>query len=421
MNPSRRVIAVVCLALLPVVCAAPLRADATAGARHKSGESLATSIVIDWQLISLRTVYAEPVPPTPIPIGTLYLGFTSLAIHDAVQKAKHRHASVGAAAAQAAHDVLLEYFSGSAANLAADLAESLSAIPDSSREAKGVAIGHRVAARLIENREDDGRNDTSIVYSRPEAPGVWQPPATGMVGAWLGFTDPLVLRHPVKVNGPDRLKSRAYARDFKEVKRDGSSTQTNQHKIKVATFFWFNSVIAYENALAVYLHDHPMSARRTARLFAVINASMADAIRNVWRLKFDIGYWRPFQAIPGADTDGNKRTKADPTWTPLLARPLLAPPTPLATPAYPDYPSGHAAVTGTFAESVRLFLGDDVPLLLESTSPLYDVDRSYKDLSDIEFDAFHARIWSGIHFRDAMEDGYAIAHKTVRRVAHKLD
>jgi hypothetical protein len=419
MSPSRRVIAVVCLALLPVVCAGNVIADATAGARNKSGGGQATSTVIDWQLISLRTVYTENA--TAPPIGTLYLGFTSLAIHDAVQKAKHRHASKGAAAAQAAHDVLLEYFPGSTANLATDLAVSLSAIPDSSKKARGVGIGQRVAERVIESREDDGRNDTTIVYSHPEGPGVWQPPATGMLGAWLGFTKPLVLRHPVKVDGPDRLNSRAYARDFKEVKRNGSSTQTDAHKIAAATFFWFNSVVAYEKALAVYLGDHPQSAARTARLFAVINASMADAIRNVWRLKFDLGYWRPLQAIPGAGTDGNKRTRPDPTWTPLLATPLLSPPTPLATPPYPEYPSGHAVVTGTFAESVRLFLGDNVPLVLESQTPLYDVDRSYDDLRDLEFDAFHARIWSGIHFRDAMQDGYRIAHKTVRRVANKLD
>jgi hypothetical protein len=421
MKFSRFASATFCLALLPLLSVAPLSASAAPGARHGSGGGSDAVTVLDWQLISLRTVYAESSPPTPIPVGTLYLGFTSLAIHGAVQEAKHGHASVGAAAAQAAHDVLGEYFPASAANLAADLAATLAAIPDSSMETRGVAIGKLVAAQMIESREDDGRNDTSIVYSRPAAPGVWQPPATGMLAPWLGFTDPLVLRHAVKVNGPDPLRSWAYARDLKEVQRDGSSTQTDDHKVAVATFFWFNSVVAYENALAVYLRGHPLSAPRTAELFAVINASMADAIRNVWRLKYDVGFWRPFQAIPAADTDGNSWTTADPAWLPLIARPLVPPPTPLVTPPYPEYPSGHAAVTGTFAESVRLFLGDDVPLVLESVSPLYDIDRSYGHLSDLEYDAFHARIWSGIHFRDAMEDGYALAHKTVRHVAWSLD
>ena len=36
--------------------------------------------------------------------------------------------------------------------------------------------------------------------------------------------------------------------------------------------------------------------------------------------------------------------------------------------------------------------------------------------SAIEHDAFNARIWSGLHFRRAMVDGYAVGHRTARRV-----
>src|SRR5262249_1583889 len=145
------------------------------------GDNIAASIVLDWQLASLRTIYAETTPPTPIPVGAMYLGFTSLAVHDAVQAAKHSHASKGAAAAQAAHDVLLAYFPGSAAHLDADLAASLALIPDSAKETAGIAIGKAAATSMVESRKDDGRNDTSIVYNRPAAPGVWQPPPTGML------------------------------------------------------------------------------------------------------------------------------------------------------------------------------------------------------------------------------------------------
>ena len=50
----------------------------------------------------------------------------------------------------------------------------------------------------------------------------------------------------------------------------------------------------------------------------------------------------------------------------------------------------------------------------------HPADRSYTTLSVFEHDAFMARIWAGIHFRDAIE--YAtIAHKTVHRVERILD
>jgi hypothetical protein len=115
-----------------------------------------------------------------------------------------------------------------------------------------------------------------------------------------------------------------------------------------------------------------------------------------------------------AAEDGRAETVADPSWQPFRA-----------TPPYSDYASGHAVVTGTFAHTARMYLGDNVPLTLVSvpvaspgTTP---PDRHYATLSSLERDAFLARIWAGIHFRDAMHDGYFIAHETVRRVQRLLN
>jgi len=146
---------------------------------------------------------------------------------------------------------------------------------------------------------------------------------------------------------------------------------------------------------------------RTTRLFAVIDASIADAIINCWRLKYDWGYWRPFQAIHGADTDDNPLTEVNPNWAPLVPNP-----------PYPDYVSGHGSITGACAEATRIFLGDDVPLVLRPNETLV---RSYSTLSAIEHDAFHARIWGGLHFRDAMEDAYRIGHHTAHKVHLRID
>jgi len=86
-----------------------------------------------------------------------------------------------------------------------------------------------------------------------------------------------------------------------------------------------------------------------------MNASMADAVRNIWKLKLEVGFWRPAEAIVRGDEDGRASTVADPLWRPYRA-----------TPPYSEYASGHAVVTGTFAETARMFLGDDVPLTLVS-------------------------------------------------------
>ena len=46
---------------------------------------------------------------------------------------------------------------------------------------------------------------------------------------------------------------------------------------------------------------------------------------------------------------------------------------------------------------------------------------AYQRLSAWEDDAFHARIWGGLHFRTAMVDAYRIGHITARRVLKALD
>ena len=373
-----------------------------ADARTQSGHEI-PGIALDWQRTALRTVYAEAA--SPVPSSALYLGFTSLAVDDAVRTARERrNVSASAAAAVAAHDVLIAYFPASAANLNADLTTSLAAIPDGPAERRGTAIGRAAATKMIASRVDDGRN-ASIVYTRDPAPGIWQPGPTGMAVAWLGFVKPLVLRQAVSVDGPDPIDSAAYAADFDEVKRLGSenSAERTEAQTETARFFSANPILQLREALLLHLDSHPLSLARTTRLFAELDAATADALIQGWRLKYDVGFWRPFQAIPAAATDGNDATTADPDWKPLMA-----------TPAYPDYVSGHACVVGAFTSTVSPILGDGVALRLHY--PVTNTDRTYPSLRALESDAFMARIWLGFHFRDAMDDGYRIGHLTGKLV-----
>jgi len=402
----RRLIVPVLLSLALLLPVAPGSTLTEASAPTAAPTS--ADVILDWEGTLLRTVYAENAQP--IPVGILYLGFTSVTMYEAVTKAHHRDASKEAAAAVAAHDVLAKYFPSSAANLAADLEASLSGIPDGSAKERGMAIGAKAADRMIDDREHDGRGDPQWVYERDEKPGVWQPTTMPFLAPWLGFVDPLVVDRRVHLDGPDPIWSRAYAFDFLEVKRVGVAGTTphrTDEQALIATFFNFNPPVAYGNALIAALTDAPMSLRKTSLFFARMHAAMTDTVIECWRQKFRVGFWRPFQAIQGADGDHNRATVADPTWAPLITNP-----------PYPDYTSGHACVTGSAMEVVRRTLGETTELTLHSAA--LGTDRSYPTISELEFDAFHARIWGGLHFRDAMEDGYYLGHETARRVMHEL-
>ena len=396
----------------PALAVAPAEAAAAASAveAETSPGRAPAQVIVDWERTSFRTIYTEAA--TPIPIGVPYLGFTSLAMYDAVRRAQDRSdASAQAAAAVAAHDVLAAYFPGSRSPLDADLTRSLSQLPAGARRAVGVRIGRGAAARMIASRAGDGRDDASIVYDRLPGPGVWAPAPIpgGMLGAWIGFMDRLVTSRPVGVDGPDPLTSDAYARDYREVRRLGSAASTHRTAEQTETALFFNSSSAVQvgAALANRLERHPIGLRRTARLFAAMHAAMTDALINAWRLKYDVGFWRPVEAVAGADADGNPATRPEPGWVPLVT-----------TPPYSEYVSGHAVLTGSAVEVIRQLLGEHTGLRLSSTATL--TERFYPRLRGIERQAFHARIWLGLHFRDAMADGYRIAHVTARRVLARL-
>jgi hypothetical protein len=164
-------------------------------------------------------------------------------------------------------------------------------------------------------------------------------------------------------------------------------------------------------ALIGYLTTNQMTLRETARMFAVMHGAMTDAVIKCWELKRDIGFWRPSQAIRRASEDRNPATTPDVGWTPLLPEP-----------PYSDYVSGHGCLTSPATETIRIALGEETPLRLVSLNPLVtEKERDYAYLSDIETDALNARIWGGLHFRDAMEDAYDIGRETARRVYHELD
>ncbi len=400
--PTRhRLLAATASALLTPLVVVPLTGAAPA-AGAASGP-MASEVAVDWQRTAVRTIFTEA-GSSPA-VGQLYLAFTSLAVHDAaVEGQRHGTHTATAAVAVAAHDVLSEYFPGSSDALDADLAASLEPVPDGPKEDLGSAVGAAAAERMITSRVGDGRGDASIVYAKDPAPGVWQPaPGGSMAVPWLGFVDPVVDVAPVAVDGPDALPSAEYARDYGEVLAVGATTSTTRTPAQtaVAQFFSPNVVPIYRSALCDVLHEEPLGLLPTTRLFARIDAASATALIQTWRLKYEVGFWRPSQAIAGADLDGNPATTPQDGWSPLVPNP-----------PYSDYTSGHAAVTAPFAEVVRRTLGDHTPLVLQVGA----TQRSYATLSALEYDAFHARIWGGLHFRDAMEDGYHLGHVTAARV-----
>jgi hypothetical protein len=374
----------------------------------------ASAVAVDWQRIAVRTVYAENAQAPPV--GTLYLAFASLAVHDAATAAqKHGRVAAEAAVATAAHDVLKAYFATtSGANLDADLAADLASLRGGKAKQRGIAIGRDAAADMVASRVGDGRGDASIVYTKTPGPGVWAPAPIpgGMAAAWLGFVDPVADIEVPTLPGHTPMTSDAWAADYDEVRRVGRdvSSDRSQDQTDIARFFaGANPPAQYRNAFCAYLDANPLGLLPTTRMFARIDAAVATTFIETWRQKYDVGFWRPFEAIAGTFDDGNDDTLPEPGWAPLVPNP-----------PYSDYTSGHGSATAPFAEVVRRTLGDDVPLALSATVGGVQVHRSYTGLSALEHDALNARIWGGLHYRTTMDHTYDLGHEIAARAMQAI-
>jgi len=131
-----------------------------------------------------------------------------------------------------------------------------------------------------------------------------------------------------------------------------------------------------------------------ARLLATMALAMADAAIGCYNAKYTYAFWRPITAI--REDDGNPATVQDPTWTPLFA-----------TPAHPDYPSNHSCISGAAGVVLANEFGDNVPFTVESDGML-GVTRSFRGVSDAVAEVKNARVFAGIHFRTATDDGQAL-------------
>jgi hypothetical protein len=327
--------------------------------------------------------------------------------------------STDAAVATAAYRVLLSVVPASQtaalATLAAQYTAALAAVPAGAAKDGGIAAGEAAAAAMLAARTNDGRNPTTpFPFVFGTTPGVWRvspPLTTPEPTPWVGNVKPFLVPdiEMLRTKGPNDLRSKKYAEDLNEVESLGSfSSATRTPDETSAAIFWQSPPLFLWGGLERSLSQrYGLSTADNARLFAEVSLAEADAAIGCWNDKYYWNFWRPIDAIRLADTDGNPATTADPTW-----RPLFDPATPtvpaLATPNFPDHPSGHSCVTGSTMKVLQDFFDTDgVAFDLVSTrfAGTPEATRHFDSFSAATEEVINARVWGGIHFRTADEHG----------------
>ena len=211
--------------------------------------------------------------------------------------------------------------------------------------------------------------------------------------------------------GPDLLTSSSYAADFIETRDYGRATSVlrTPEQTDIAFFWSEQSQVHWSRNLIGLAVSHGLSVRETARLFAMVHTSAADALIAGFEAKYFYRFWRPRTAIPRAGSDGNPDTDPDPTWVPLL------------TVNHPEYPSAHGFWSTAVTDAVAEYFGTNKVTWVITTSKaavpqLVQTERTYHDLNALMREIDDARVWAGLHWRHSMRHGDQIGRKVARHV-----
>jgi hypothetical protein len=369
-------------------------------------------VVTDWNTIAVSTVSAERVVnrqsrDMAMVHAAMFDAMNAIRPHytPAIVRIRARgYASREAAAAQAAHDVLVALFPAQQVDLDADLVASLAQIPNDHNHGVqpkrwGVKTGHVAAAAVLAARQNDHAFD-SASFTPSDAAGeyAFTPgcTASNLSAPGWGEVTPFTAPDPDYFPTAARpaLDDPEWLASLEEVRAYGAadSTVRTAEQLEIGLFYIEPSV-ASMNRLARQLvaqepieTDRPAAAKQLlahARLFAALDIALADTYIRTWRVKYREHFWRPYTAInfiyPGTN------------WTPARQ-----------TPCHPEFYSGHSSLTPAAISAIQHYLGrDDVDVMVTSTS-LPGITRHYASLNQIIEDAKAARIYTGFHYRSTL-------------------
>ncbi|HEY6125616.1 MAG TPA: vanadium-dependent haloperoxidase [Steroidobacteraceae bacterium] len=312
-----------------------------------------------------------------------------------------RNTSREAAAASAAHAVLVELFADQKPALDAQLATELAPIAQGPAKERGILVGRKAAAELLALHADEGKG---VDDYRPFTQAGVYVPTQPVLGYHVGTFKPWVMESAKQFRAPPppALTSDTWTRDVNEIRELGGlkSTARTDEQTTVGKFWFLTGARTYNPIVRQVVLAKQMNLLDCARVYALTSIAAADSFIAVFEAKYHYHFWRPVTAIRNADLSQNPATPRDPSWQPLGD-----------TPMHPEYPCAHCISSAAVAATLRALVGDDVGEISVTSNTAPGVTRRWTRLSDYANEVSNARIWSGFHYRFSTEAAQDMGRK----------
>ena len=317
---------------------------------------------------------------------------------------------------------------------------------------KGLAWGKLVANQMLDSRKNDGSEASNDQYAPSAMPYRHRPdplnPAQGFLGPLWGKVTPFGvnnLNSVITALPAPPASAALYATNFNQVKTLGQEQGSTRTPAQTTTgLFW-----AYDGArnigLPPRLYNQVIRAiamtfgsteAQNAKLFAMVNAGMADAGIQAWYEKYKHNFWRPVVGIRESDAgwgptgigDSNATTIGDSYWKPLGAPRTNRTGAPSFTPGFPAYPSGHATFGTTalrLAERALAlpaaftfnFVSDEFNGENAGAAGIRPVHKRTMTIAQAIEDNLASRVFLGVHWRFDGDTGRQIGEDIAMRIA----
>ena len=368
-------------------------------------------VIMDWNAKADAIAAEKQVLPAP---HSRVISMMHVAMFEAVNAIDRRYTpykldlvadrstSREAAAATAAHDVLLSIYPDLKPDLDAALATSLAAVADAESKSAGVELGRQAAQGIIALRANDG-SAAPESYRPHTRPGVYVPTTVPQFST-VGATTPWILESgsQFRPGPPPALDSETWTRDVNEIRELGArnSAIRTPEQTTIGRFWFFVGARTYNPIVRQAAMAKGMDLVDCARLFALTSMAGNDALVAVFDAKYTYNLWRPITAIRNADITQNPATPRDASWLPLGE-----------TPMHPEYPCAHCITSAAIASVLQAVVGDEFGEFSLTSPTAPGVTRKWSQLQDYSTEVSNARIYAGFHYRFSTEVGSAMGKK----------
>lgn len=291
---------------------------------------------------------------------------------------------------------------------------------------RSIAFGEAVAATIIQRSSSDNYKQTRGMpkYQGSMEDGRWQPTSPdymdGMEPYW-GSLKMFILDSSKQCMPPpppaySTNKNSAFYKNAMAVYRDAQNLTDSQ---KFIVQYWDDNPFVVEHTGHMMFANKKITpgghwmgitgiaARKsgadivlTAQAYALTGVSLLEAFISCWEAKYHTDVIRPITFI-------NKNV--DDKWEPTLQ-----------TPPFPEYPSGHSAVSAAAATILTHLFGENFSFHDDSDKKYIGMESDFHSFFEASDQAAISRVWGGIHYPTGMTGGIVQGKMVGKLILNRL-